>query len=156
MSSTPTHGLAPTVQDDLSESEVRQQLERVLRSEAFSRSRRCQEFLSFISQLTIAGEECKINEHMIGIEVFGRGSDYSPGIDGVVRRQAHSLRHRLETYYQTEGKDDLVLIEVPVGHYVPSFRRREIESGRGTAAAAQPTRKPAPGAGAGFFLPLEW
>jgi hypothetical protein len=115
---------------------VRQQLERVLRSEAFSRSRRCQEFLSFISQLTIAGEECKINEHMIGIEVFGRGSDYSPGIDGVVRRQAHSLRHRLETYYQTEGKDDLVLIEVPVGHYVPSFRRREIESGRGTAAAA--------------------
>jgi len=114
--------------DDVSPSDVRQQLDRILRSEAFSRSRRCQAFLSFISQVAIAGEESTINEHMIGIEVFGRGPEYNPGEDGVVRRQAHSVRQRLEVYYQAEGKDDPILIEMPVGHYVPVFRRRKTEN----------------------------
>lgn len=145
MSSATTHGLASTIQEGLSESQVRQQLDRVLRSEAFNRSRRCQEFLTFISELTISGEDSKINEHMIGIEVFGRGPDYNPGVDGVVRRQAHSLRRRLETYYQTEGKNDPIQIEVPVGHYVPSFRRRE--SLNGNAVPEQPLEPPKPKAG---------
>lgn len=154
MSGVTTHSLSPTIQDDLSESEVREQLDRILRSEAFSRSRRCQEFLSFIAHLTISGEDSKINEHMIGIEVFGRGPDYNPGVDGVVRRQAHSLRRRIETYYQTEGKEDPILIDVPVGHYVPSFRRRETQSFQPLAAPAQ--SKPAPlfGRGSWFFFGL--
>ncbi len=154
MSSATTHGLAPTIQDDVSESEVRRQLNRVLRSEAFNRSRRCQEFLSFIAELTISGEESKINEHMIGIEVFGRGPDYNPGVDGVVRRQAHSLRRRLETYYQSEGKNDPIQIEVPVGHYVPSFRRREAVNGQVPAEHAEAKPKPKIGQWAWIFFAL--
>ncbi len=137
MSSITTPGLAPAIQDNLTESEVREQLDRILQSETFSRSRRCQEFLSFISQLTISGEDAKINEHMIGIEVFGRGPDYNPGVDGVVRRQAHSLRRRIETYYQAEGKEDPVLIDVPVGHYVPTFRRRDTANAYSSSAPAR-------------------
>ena len=52
-----------------SSDEVSQQLDRILRSEAFSRSLRSQEFLSYITQVAIAGEQSSINEYMIGIEV---------------------------------------------------------------------------------------
>jgi hypothetical protein len=120
--------------EGVSPDEVRQQLDRILRSDAFSRSRRSQAFLSYITQLAIAGEESTINEHMIGIEVFGRGPNYNPGEDGVVRRQAHSLRQRLEAYYKSEGQDDPILIDVPVGHYVPVFGRRTIEGDKPAVA----------------------
>ena len=38
-----------------------------------------------------------------------------------MRRQAHALRHKLAEYYSTEGKQDPIRVEIPLGHYVPSF-----------------------------------
>src|SRR5262249_36053300 len=42
----------------------------------------------------------------------------------VVRRQAHTLRQKLQDYYTSDGREHLVRIELPVGRYVPSFRRQ--------------------------------
>ena len=128
--------------DGISSDEVSQQLDRILRSEAFSRSLRSQEFLSYISQVALAGEQSTINEHKIGIEVFGRGPNYNPGEDAVVRRQAHSLRQRLEAYYKSEGQNDPILIDIPVGHYVPVFRRREVETQKAAAMVSSPALTP--------------
>jgi hypothetical protein len=46
---------------------------------------------------------------------------YSPGEDSVVRRQAFSLRQKLQEYYASEGARDLVRIDLPLGRYVPTF-----------------------------------
>ena len=43
----------------------------------------------------------------------------------MVRRQAHALRHKLQEYYAGEGRDSAVRIELPVGKYVPVFRRQK-------------------------------
>lgn len=127
--------------DGVSPDDVRQQLGRILRSNTFRRSKRSQEFLSFIAELAISGEESTINEHMIGIEVFGRGPGYNPAEDAVVRRQAHSLRQRLEAYYRSEGRGDPIRIDVPVGHYVPVFERWTAEAGDFLDSGSQ-QRKP--------------
>lgn len=105
--------------------EVYPELELLLRSAHFSRSEKLQKFLRFVCETTLQGRAAEINEHLIGIEVFRRGLDYNPGEDAIVRRHAHSMRQKLQEYYATDGIDRPLRIEVPVGRYVPIFRRRE-------------------------------
>jgi hypothetical protein len=117
--------------------EVQTELEAVLRSTAFERSERLQRFLRFICELTLKGEASRINEYLIGSEVFQRGPGYSPNEDSIVRRQALTLRQKLQEYYSAEGRDHSVRIELPVGRYVPIFRRIEIPAPVPVPAAVQ-------------------
>jgi hypothetical protein len=115
--------------------EVQAELETVLRSPAFERSERLQRFLRYICELTLNGEAGRINEYLIGSEVFRKGVNYNPNEDSIVRRQAHSLRQKLQDYYSGEGSDHIIRIELPVGRYVPVFRR--IEQGPIPVAAVE-------------------
>lgn len=101
--------------------DARRQVSAILASDSFRRSERQLQFLRFICDLTLTGEAAKINEYLLAHEVFGRGPDYSPGEDSVVRRQAHTLRQKLQDYYSGEGRNDAVRIDIPVGRYVPVF-----------------------------------
>lgn len=122
----------------------------VLQSQTFARAEKLQRFLSYVSEMTLRGEGAGVHERRIAVDVFGRGEDYSPGEDSVVRRQAHALRHKLRDYYAGEGNLNPVQIELPVGSYVPVFRIRgeapDVESDPGpiAASAATPERKPTP------------
>lgn len=66
-----------------------------------------------------------LKETTIGVAVFGRTPDYDPKVDTIVRSQAWRLRSKLKKYYDSEGVDESVIIELPIGHYVPTFRLRE-------------------------------
>ncbi|HEY3835208.1 MAG TPA: hypothetical protein VGL72_01490 [Bryobacteraceae bacterium] len=101
---------------------VKAELELVLRSIGFQRSARHARFLRFVCEATLDGEAAQLNEYLIAHRVFERGPDYSPGEDSVVRRQAYSVRQKLQEYYNEAGKDDAVRIELPVGRYVPVFQ----------------------------------
>src|SRR5215510_11055224 len=103
--------------------EINQELDRILRSTLFHRSEKLQRFLRFVCAYEMRGEGHLLHEYLIGSEVFGRGEEYSPHEDGIVRRQAHALRRKLQEYYQKDGAADPIRIELPVGRYVPSFRR---------------------------------
>src|SRR5262245_36275840 len=103
--------------------EINQELDRILQSAFFQRSERLQRFLRFVCAYEMRGEGHLLHEYLIGSEVFGRGEEYSPHEDGIVRRQAHALRRKLQEYYEKDGADDPIRIELPVGRYVPSFRR---------------------------------
>ena len=105
--------------------EIQTGLSAILRSRTFERSERLQKFLRYVCELAVRGDSSRINEYLIGNEVFGRGPGYSPNEDGIVRRQAHALRRKLEAYYETEGRNSPIRIELPLGHYTPVFRRQE-------------------------------
>ncbi len=104
---------------------MRVALRAILDSSAFRRSERQARFLSFVCETALKGEGSKLSEYVIAHEVFGRGSEYSPGEDSIVRRQAHSLRQKIAEYYASEGSQDRIRIELPVGRYVPVFVRKE-------------------------------
>src|SRR5688572_1131851 len=110
----------------VSAEEAHAELEIVLRSPTFDRSERLHKFLRYICELTLKGDAARINEYLIGSEVFQKGPDYNPNEDSIVRRQAHALRKKLHEYYEGEGKSRPIKIELPVGRYVPAFRRAEI------------------------------
>lgn len=101
---------------------VKAELELILQSPGFKRSERHSRFLRFVCEETLGGEGAHLNEYLVAHRVFERGADYSPGEDSVVRRQAYSLRQKLQEYYRQEGKNDAVRIELPTGRYVPTFQ----------------------------------
>lgn len=53
--------------------------------------------------------------------MFGRSSTYSTGEDNIVRTHARLLRQRLDAYFETEGVNESLRIQIPKGSYIPIF-----------------------------------
>jgi len=103
-------------------------LERVVASSQFRRSARLRDFLLFVGRRALK-EGCEqIPEQEIGSEVFGRLNGYDTNLDNIVRVNATELRKRIETYFETEGAHEPLILEIPRGSYRPTFRRRESEA----------------------------
>jgi hypothetical protein len=94
---------------------------RVLASQNFFKSARMSAFLTYICRCALENRSDDITEQLIGIHVFGRPTDYNPGDDNIVRTTARQLRQRLALYYQEEGIQEEIHIEVPKGGYHPNF-----------------------------------
>jgi hypothetical protein len=128
----------------LSSEVVRDALTRVLASSEFRTSKRSQEFLRYVVEHTLSGQSDLLKERTIGIEVFGRSTDYEPGEDATVRVKAGEVRKRLGLYYAEQGVRDPVRIELPLGTYIPEFRAVEVSPGVPEPLPAPPVLQPAP------------
>ena len=100
-------------------------LARILRSQHFSRSQALSRFLQFVVELTLNDKEQELKEYRLGVEVFGRGADFDPRVDPIVRIQAAKLRARLAEYYASDGKSEAIILSIPKGGYVPTFTYAE-------------------------------
>src|SRR4051794_25198220 len=107
--------------DGLEEAVVRRQLDRIFGSAEFASSKRCQEFLRYVVDKTLAGHANDLKERTIGIELLGRPSSYEPSTDATVRVKAGDVRKRLHLYYSGQGAADELRVELPAGGYVPEF-----------------------------------
>ncbi len=114
---------------------VRDELEALLASRTLSQSESLKRFIRHVVEAELEGRGDELKEFILGSEVFGRGVDYDPRIDPIVRVQATRLRGKLAEYYQDEGLEAPVAIELPKGSYVPRFRERR--SGADEKRAAQ-------------------
>jgi hypothetical protein len=105
------------------EEEIRQQVRAILSSPAFNGSKRCQQFLEYVCNKSLAGETGAIKERAIAIEIFGRQPQSDLGEDTIVRVGAREVRKRLAQYYVTpDGAASEVRIDLPSGSYAPHFR----------------------------------
>ena len=105
---------------------IRQQLEWILASATFANAPSQTAMLRYVVELSLAGEADRLKEYTLGVEVFGRGADFDPRQDTIVRVQGRRLRDRLDDYYRQEGVGDPVVISLPKGHYVPAFHCRNV------------------------------
>ncbi len=123
MNETPT--VSMTFKDE------RAEVERVLGHPEISRSASLVRFLSFICNKYFDGESEEIREYSIAVEALGRKeSTFDSHVDPIVRVTARSLRKKLREFYENEGREHALQIHLPLGHYVPEFKRRsELESG---------------------------
>ncbi len=101
--------------------QIRAHLDEILRSEAFTGSRRSQEFLRYVVEETLAGRGAAIKERNIALDVFGRSSDFDSQRESIVRVKAVEVRRRLAHAYEN-GVRGGVRIELPSGAYQPVFR----------------------------------
>lgn len=110
---------------EITDTQVRQQLDRILNSKTFQHVQRLKRFVSFVVLETKAGRGDQLKEFVVGVQVFDKEASFDPRNDPIVRVQARRLRTRLATYYAEEGQNDDLLIELPKGGYAAVFKRRE-------------------------------
>lgn len=101
---------------------IREQLRRILAHPLFTNSKRYPVLLAYTVEQTLEGNAGELKERTIGIEAFGREPDYDVNLDPVVRITAAEVRKRLIQYYYNPDHAGELIIELPVGSYVPSFR----------------------------------
>jgi tetratricopeptide (TPR) repeat protein len=104
--------------------EVRAELTRVTASDVFSNSPQLISFLTFVVEATLNGKSDRLKGYVIGVEVLRRDANFDPQIDPIVRVEATRLRRALARYYAGPGAGDDIVIEIPLGAYVPTFSRR--------------------------------
>src|SRR4051812_36425510 len=107
------------------DSEIRAQLERIIKDKLFVDSERLQRFLSWTVDQVLQGETQSIKQFTIGQEVFDRGAEFDPRIDSIVRTEAQRLRRKLSEYYRGEGLSDPILVSFEAGSYVPALKSRQ-------------------------------
>ncbi len=103
-------------------------LDRILSSPQLKRSVRMRELLAYVGRRALE-EGCEqLHEQEIGTEVFGRGAGYDTSSDNIVRVNATELRKRIDAYFESEGANERLIMEIPRGSYIPVFRYRPVES----------------------------
>ena len=124
----------------ITEQAIRQHLAKVLASHAFAHVDRLKRFLAFVVKESTNGRSASLKEYSIGVEVFDRETKFDPRTDPIVRVQARRLRARLARYYEDEGRNDEMRIELPKGSYVPEFHRQAERARTASLAAALTAR----------------
>lgn len=119
---------------------IRSQVEKILRSDAFLRSKRMQRFLSFAVDQALKGSSDSLKERPIAHFVFDKEESFDPCLDPIVRIEIGRLRSRLRRYYVEEGSADILRIAFPKRSYIPTFRR--LESGVSSISAQVPAPAP--------------
>jgi Tfp pilus assembly protein PilF len=115
--------------------EIRRALDRIIASAAFRDSLRLTSFLKFVVEAALSGKSHLIKSYTIAVEALGRDADFDPQTDPIVRVEARRLRDALGRYYAGPGCDDLFVIDLPLGSYVPTYRRRSSSLGARKFAA---------------------
>ncbi len=121
---------------------IRAELERVLGSQQFRSSRRCQSLLRHITEHTLADDGHALKERTLGVEVFGRTPDYDTNQDPIVRATAAEVRKKLAQYYQDPAHETEARIELVAGSYIPEFHTGPPPPQNG-AVQPEPTPEPA-------------
>jgi Tol biopolymer transport system component len=130
-----------TLSEDVArDAAIRAQIKRILAAPEFHASQQLIRLLQYLMDRYLADPRKSISEYDIGFEVFGRGADFDPKIDSVVRVHTTRLRQKLARFYAEEGSADRIYIEIRRGYAVNVTFREFPES----TPAAIPAKTAAP------------
>src|SRR3974377_1443057 len=99
------------------DTEVADAARRICATAAFVRAPQLRRLLEYLVACALAKKQ-NLKAYTIGVEAPGRARDFKPDEDAIVRVEATRLRRALETYYASEGMNDLIRIRLPAGSYV--------------------------------------
>jgi hypothetical protein len=133
---------------------VREQLRRLLAHPLFTNSKRYPVLLAYTVEQTLTGHGSNLKERTIGVEAFGREPHYDVNLDPVVRTTAAEVRKRLIQYYYNPEHAGELVIELPLGAYVPSFREPVQDAGRGGGGLFLAGRAGEPGTAAAPLMKM--
>jgi len=113
--------------------QFRGQIEKLVNSQALHGSETLRKLLHYLARQSVDHAGTPVKEHQIATEVFGRLSDFDPQVDSLVRVQAGRLRSKLAAYYESEGVEDQILVDLPKGSYALTFHHRRKGQTRSSA-----------------------
>jgi hypothetical protein len=101
-------------------------IEKIASSSVLHGSESLCKLLRYLAQYSLDHPGAHLKEYQIATEVFGRSSDFDPQMDSTVRVQVGRLRQKLHEYYNSEGAEDPILVDLPKGSYALGLHRREL------------------------------
>ena len=122
MASPQTSVPQPRTGEDLLTDKRWQLVQRIVSSPPFQKSTRLRDLLQFVTEQTIHGNAHELTEQHIGNALFHKPSDYRPLEDSSVRVHARQLRLKLHEYFNEEGRNEPLILDIPKGSYAPVFR----------------------------------
>lgn len=108
-----------------SKEQILKQLQKILQSNSCKKSKINCELLEYLVKESISGHVPKETE--IGIDVFNKKYDKTDSLNSNIRVYIYNLRKKLNSYYNSEGKNDKIIFEIEKGHYHVIFHHREKE-----------------------------
>jgi hypothetical protein len=115
-------------------------LTRILQSRHFVNAESLKRTLQYICEHASGPEDAQPKELEIATEALGRPGSFDPRTDPIVRVNVASIRERLESFFENEGRREALRLEIPRGRYRavfseagPEQRFREGEDRRGPA-----------------------
>ncbi|MDZ4212397.1 MAG: hypothetical protein U1C59_11870, partial [Methylotenera sp.] len=117
-------------------------LDSMLLSPVFEKSHRQQDLLRFLVKETLAGNAQRLKGYTLGVEIFGRGTDFDPSVDAIVRVEVGRLRTKLREYYSLHGQSDAVLLDLPKGSYAINISLRDKDATPVLASSLAPKAWP--------------
>jgi len=124
-------------------------VERVSSSTALKNSPRLLQLFRYLCERAFRAPHDIISEQQVGVDVFGREPGYNSDGDTIVRTQISQLRKRLLQYFLSEGSEEPLTIEIPIGSYLPVFQPRKdsprlAKEASESNAPVAPEKAPAP------------
>jgi len=104
------------------------QIDRILQSHVMRSSEALKRLFSFLAYKSLAGEADDLKEYSIGVDAFGKPPTYDPRQDSSIRIHAARLRQKLAEYYRTDGKDDLIVVDLPKGQFKLTWYWRSVDA----------------------------
>jgi hypothetical protein len=130
------------VDPDLSTDARWRLIERITASASLQKSARLRDLLRYMAERSLHGQPQDLSEHRIGSAVFGKAQDYSVVEDSSVRVHVRQLRLKLHEYFDGEGRDESMIVEIPKGAYTTLFHPVEQRaSSQSVSAVARRERK---------------
>lgn len=109
-------------------------LNRILVSPQFAQAYSLRRILEYLVRRSEASSAGSPKEYDIAVEAIGRPDSFDPKADPIIRVSIASIRERLRTFFDNEGRDERLRLSIPKGQYRPVF---EVE-GHGAPRTALP------------------
>jgi hypothetical protein len=106
--------------------EVFEALDRLESNSELVSSKTLLRILRYIIEEELNGRGDRIKALSIAWDVLDKPKDFNPQQDPVVRVNFNRLRRSLNDYYENSGRNDPIMISVPIGAYRPVFLHRNI------------------------------
>lgn len=113
---------------------ITQHVNKLTASPVFAQSERLVNFLRYVVGEVLKNGGKQVNQYVLAMELYNRDESFDPATDSVVRVDAGRMRTKLREYYDTEGKNDDVRIELPKGNYIVKINLGPIVSRKVSSA----------------------
>lgn len=101
-------------------------VERIASSSQLQKAPQLRDILFYIAARSLTESPVAISEQQIGVNVLGRGRDFDPSQDNIVRVRIRHLRMKLEEYFSGEGSHEPLILTIPKGCYMAKFEPRPV------------------------------
>jgi hypothetical protein len=96
-------------------------LERIMESPHFAQASSLKRTLAYLCERPDENGANLPKEYEIAVQALSRPASFDPKTDPIVRVNVAAIRQRLQAYFETEGREETLRLEIPKGVYRAVF-----------------------------------